>query len=271
MVRIRLPAEEGLAVGLELMGPGWGSSNISPKQMWSGTVEALAVVGKDPSLELHSVRAIRTIKVHRVAVMPIIDHPNATGEPIEDGAAESITADAWGRMMLVSGWEVVAESDVRGVMQQMPPTTLANMQDNAMKLGRQVSADAVLYGTVTRYQERVGSDYAAKSPAAVAFALHLIDIHNGVVLWTARYARQQEALTQNIFNVGNFLANRGRWVRAHDLAERGIDEAPDDLKSKPGYTPPLSPQPIAPPVNAVLETQPKPSHPIPRPSAPPAP
>jgi TolB-like protein len=244
-VRIRLLAASALALCLALIAPGC-STNLSPKQMWSGTVEALPVVGKDSSLELHSVRAIRTIKVHRVAVMPIIEHPNATGEPIEEGAAESLTADVWGRMTLVSGWEVVPESDVRGVMQQMAPTTLANMQDNALKLGRQVSADAVVYGTVTRYQERVGSDYAAKSPAAVAFALHLVDIHNGVVLWTARYARQQEALTQNIFNVGNFLANRGRWVHAHDLAERGIDEAVDDLKSKLGYTLPVTPQPMPP-------------------------
>ncbi len=236
---------------LALLVPACSSNSaVSPGQVWTGTVESLPVVGKDPSLELHSVRAIRTIKVHRVAVMPLIDHPNATGEPIEEGAAESITADAWGRLTLVSGWEVVPESDVRGVMQQLPPTTLANMQSNALKLGREVSADAVLYGTVTRYEERVGTDYAAKSPAAVAFALHLIDVHNGVVLWTARYARQQEALTQNIFNVGNFLANRGRWVRAHDLAERGVDEALDDLKSKLGYTLPVSPQPMPPTMNA---------------------
>ena len=249
-MKIRLPAAYALALILALVAPGCGSnSSISPSQMWSGTVESLPVVGKDSSLELHSVRSIRTIKVHRVAVMPIIDHPNATGEAIEDGAAESLTADVWGHMTLVSGWEVVPESDVRGVMQQLPPTTLANMQDNAMKLGRQLSADAVVYGTVTRYQERVGSDYAAKSPAAVAFALHLVDVHNGVVLWTARYARQQEALTQNIFNVGNFLANRGRWVHANDLAQRGVDEALDDLKSKLGYTLPVSPQPMAPTMN----------------------
>ena len=81
---IRLPAAFALALGLALIAPGCSSSNISPSQMWSGTVESLPVVGKDPSLELHSVRAIRTIKVHRVAVMPIIDHPNATGEPIEE-------------------------------------------------------------------------------------------------------------------------------------------------------------------------------------------
>ncbi|MGH7914529.1 MAG: GNA1162 family protein [Candidatus Binataceae bacterium] len=249
-MRIRMPAAFALALGLALMASGCGSSSISPKRMWTGTVESLPVVGKDPSLELHSVRSIRTIKVHRVAVMPIIDHPNATGEPIEEGAAESLTADIWSRMTLISGWDVVAESDVRGVMQQLPPTTLANMQDNAIKLGREVSADAVVYGTVTRYQERVGSDYAAKSPAAVAFALHLIDLHNGVVLWTARYARQQEALTQNIFNVSSFLASRGRWVRAQDLAQRGVNEALDDLKSKLGYTLPVSSQPMAPTMNA---------------------
>ena len=246
-MRIPLPAAYALALALTLTAPACSSnSNLSPSQMWHGTVESLPLVGKDPSLELHSVRAVRTVKVHRVAVMPVIDHPNATGETIEDGAAESITADVWGRMTLVSGWEVVPESDVRGVMQQLPPTTLANMQDNAMKLGRQLYADAVVYGTVTRYEERVGSDYAAKSPAAVAFALHLVDIHNGVVLWTARYARQQEALTQNIFNVGNFLANRGRWVHANDLAQRGVEEALDDLASKLGYTLPVSTQPMAP-------------------------
>jgi TolB-like protein len=245
-----LPAAYALALGLTLTAPACSStSSLSPSQMWHGTVESLPLVGKDSSLELHSVRAIRTVKVHRVAVMPIIDHPNATGEAIEEGAAESITADVWGRMTLVSGWEVVPESDVRGVMQQLPPTTLANMQDNAMKLGRQLSADAVVYGTVTRYEERVGSDYAAKSPAAVAFALHLIDVHNGVVLWTARYARQQEALTQNIFNVGNFLANRGRWVHANDLAQRGVEEALDDLASKLGYTLPVA-QPMAPTMGA---------------------
>jgi hypothetical protein len=104
-----------MVLGLALMAPGCGSSSsssFSPRQMWSGTVESLPVVGKDASLELHSVRAIRTIKVHRVAVMPIIDHPNATGEPIEDGAAESITADVWGRVTLVSGWEVVDRKSV---------------------------------------------------------------------------------------------------------------------------------------------------------------
>jgi TolB-like protein len=221
-----------------------GGSTPSPGDVWHETVSTLPVVGKDPSLEIHSVRSIRTVQIHRIAVMPLIEHPNATGEPIEEGAPEGLTADIYSRMSLVSGWEVVPETDVRQAMQQLPPTTLANMEQNALKLGRDLSADAVVYGTVTRYRERVGTDYAAKSPAAVAFAIHVIDVHNGVVLWTARYAREQEALSQNIFNIGNFLKSGARWVRAHDLAERGIDEAVDNLKSKLGYTLPVTPEPM---------------------------
>ena len=36
----------------------------------------------------------------------------------------------------------------------------------------------------------------------------------------------------------------------NDLAQRGVDEALDDLKSKLGYTLPVSPQPMAPTMNA---------------------
>ena len=67
-MRIHLPAAYALVLGLVLTALGCGSnSNISPSQMWSGTVESLPIVGKDSSLELHSVRSIRTIKVHRVS------------------------------------------------------------------------------------------------------------------------------------------------------------------------------------------------------------
>lgn len=243
-MKIRLPAAVALALGLAVAAP--GCSGKAPSKAWESTVSSLPVVGRDSALEIHSVRGIRAIKVHRIAVMPLIEHPNATGEPIEEGAAEALTADIYSRMSLVSGWETVPESDVGQIMQTLPPTTMADMQENAIKLGRQLSADAVVYGTVTRYKERVGADYAAKSPAAVAFAIHLVDVHNGVVLWTARYAREQQALTQNLFNIESFLRSGARWVRASDIAQRGVDEAIGDLSSKLSYTLPITPVPMPP-------------------------
>ena len=55
----------------------------------------------------------------------------------------------------------------------------ANMDANAMTLGRQLAADGVLYGTVTAYRERVGYDYAAQDPRRGRFTLHFVDVHNG--------------------------------------------------------------------------------------------
>jgi TolB-like protein len=227
------------------MAPGCAKTR-SVGHAFEDTFQAVPVIGGDPSLQIHSVHGIKGVKVHRMAVMPFIDHPNLTGEQIEQGAAGSLTADVYTRLSLVSGWDVVPESDVRDLMSTMPPTTIADMKENALKLGKQLSLDAVVYGTVTRYTERVGTDYAAKSPAAVAFEINVIDVHNGVVLWTARYAREQVALSQNIFNLANFVENRGRWVRAQDIARRGVYEAMSDLHSKLGYTLPTKPVPMPP-------------------------
>lgn len=239
-MRISPSVPFALALALVLIAPGC-SSKIAPGQIWSDTVSALPVVGGDSSLQTHSVRLIKSVVMRRVAVMPFIDHPNATGEKIEDDAADALTAVVYSRMSLVSGWDVVPESDVQPVMDQLPPTTLSNLKENARKLGRQVSADAVLCGTVTRYKERVGEDYAAQSPAAVAFEMRLIDVHNGVVLWTARYAKQQTSLSQNIFDLPAFLNNRGRWVRASDIAQHGVDEAVNNLRDKLNFVPAAKP------------------------------
>ena len=41
--------------------------------------------------------------------------------------------------------------------------------------GRQLGADAIMVGHVYRFHERVGSNFAADSPASVAFDLYIID------------------------------------------------------------------------------------------------
>ena len=114
-------------------------------------------------------------------------------------------------------------------MQKMPPTTLDDLDQNALKLGHDVSADGVLYGTVETYKERVGMDYSASSPASVAFALKFVDMKSGQIVWTAKFAKSQAALSQNLFDLANFVQRSGRWVRAHEIAQEGVKEAVADL------------------------------------------
>ena len=42
----------------------------------------------------------------------------------------------------------------------------------------------------------------------------------------------QKALTENVFNLMSFIKSEGRWVKAHEIAQEGIQEAVADLHGK---------------------------------------
>jgi len=198
----------------------------------SDSVHALPGLHGTSGLEVHAVRSIKTVIIHKIAVMPLIDEPDQVDKTLPAEAAQSITAVLYARANELGGWEVVSQDDVDGALQQLPPLTAADLDQNALALGRKVAADGVIYGAVNRYRERVGFDYAAQSPAAVAFILNFIDENSKQVVWTAKFAREQKALSQNILDLPNFVSHGARWVRAHDIAVEGINGALDNLQSK---------------------------------------
>jgi PBP1b-binding outer membrane lipoprotein LpoB len=189
------------------------------------------VVGKNPDVQIQSVRSIKAVRIRRIAILPPIEAP-APGSTVAEGASDSVTAELQAQMAIEAGWQMVPESDVSDALEKMPPSTEANLQQNAIELGHKVSADGVMYGKIQTYRERVGSDYAAASPASVAFSLYLVDVANGQVIWSARFQKSQKALTENMFDVVSFIQNSGRWVRAHEIAAEGVDQAVEDLHKK---------------------------------------
>lgn len=193
----------------------------APLDYFSG-VHKLPIIGGSSDLQTESVRSIRTLTVNRIAAMPIVETPDKSDNVVAEGAGEAISAELFSEMSLLGGWEVVPDSDVEQAMQKLPPSTAGNLEDNALALGRQVSADAVIYGTVERYRERVGVDYAAASPAAVTFTLHMIDMKSQQVVWTAKFTKAQKALSENILNLYNFLQYfRALGTGARDRKRRG--------------------------------------------------
>jgi hypothetical protein len=193
---------------------------------------SLPGINRTPGLEVHAVRSIKTVIIHKIAVMSLVDAPDEVDKALPSGASEAVAAELYARATMMGGWEVVPQDDVVTAMQQLPPMTLADMDQNALAFGRKIAADGVLYGTVNRYRERVGFDYAAQTPSAVAFTLQFVDEKSKQVVWTAKFAKEQRALTENVLDLPNFLANKGRWVRAHDIAAQGVQEALEDLQEK---------------------------------------
>jgi TolB-like protein len=180
-------------------------------------------------LHTHAVRSIKQVKVDKIAVMPLVANPGSSGEVVADGGTDAVSAEVFTQAATAGGWDVVPMDDVSRAMQSLPPTTPQDLDENARKLGHQLSVDGVLYGMLERYREREGLDYAAASPAAVAFTLKFLDMKTGQVIWTAQFARAQKALSQNIFELANFVQHQARWVRAHEIAMEGVQEAVTNL------------------------------------------
>lgn len=194
----------------------------------NSTTESVSDAINSRDVKSHAVRSIKQITINRVAVMPVIENPVA-GEPLAAGGAEAVTAELYSQVALAGGWEAVTQMQVASAMQKMPPTTIANLDENALKLGHEVSADGVIYGTLERYKERVGMDYSAASPASVTFSLKFVDLKSQQIVWTAKFAKSQAALSENIFDLANFVQRSARWVRAHEIAQEGVKEAVADL------------------------------------------
>lgn len=222
-----------LAIGL-MFGVSACNKNIDTKfeDQINDTVRSMPFIGDDTGLNVHAVRSIKQVIIHKIAVMPLVDSPDQIDKELPPGSSESVTAQIYAQATVVGGWQVVPQDDVGDAMQQLPPTNSANMDASALALGKKVAADGVIYGSVNKYRERVGFEYSAQTPAAVAFTLNFVDEHSGQIVWTAKYARAQKALTENIFDLPHFIQNKGRWVRAHDIAQEGVNAALANLYSK---------------------------------------
>jgi hypothetical protein len=93
-----------------------------------------------------------------------------------------------------------------------------------VEMGRSVEADAVLVGTIYRFRQRVGSSLGADSPASVAFAMELIRVADGRVIWRRPFDQTQQSLDQNLLEVGKFFKRGGKWITAEALASEGLKE-----------------------------------------------
>lgn len=99
-------------------------------------------------------------------------------------------------------------------------------------LGKELGADAVLYGKLYRFEERIGGPYGVERPASVAFTLYLIRTNDGAVLWRYSFNETQQSLTENLFKAKLYKKSGMRWLTAKELANIGIEEAIADLKKR---------------------------------------
>lgn len=198
------------------------------------TSTLLMVVGCNPLPVTVAARPLAPItvgEIRRIAVLPFstaelaADRDAEPGtEPLPESPGETVTQAVLTAMGEHSEWQLVDQLTVGEALRQLygevrPPTT-----SEAQAVGKLLHADAVLRGEVRLFEERIGSELAAKRPAHVVFAAELLRLPDGVAVWQAEYAEQQQSLSENLWNLPGFVRAGGTWVRAGELAQLGATQ-----------------------------------------------
>jgi len=108
------------------------------------------------------------------------------------------------------------------------------LRSMAVRMGRQLSAEWVLAGTVWRYRERVGKSMGIEKPAPVAFTVFLVETETGRRLWQGVFDETQRSLSENVLKAPDFFRRGARWLTAEELARAGLEET---FRSFPGLHP----------------------------------
>ncbi len=188
-----------------------------------------------------------SFKPGKIAVLPFTDMSAVYGE------GQSVRCPLCGSMMITGRVEEGADAFLTAELSKLiqkkmqatviPPerakgiyTTLLDEEGLLFpetgvvaKTGRRLGADAVIAGNIYRFRERVGSDYAAESPASVAFTVAMVRVSDGSVVWSAVFDETQHSLMENLFNIGTFFKRGGKWLTAEQLAVYGLTEILGDL------------------------------------------
>jgi len=97
-------------------------------------------------------------------------------------------------------------------------------RDLAQKTGHALGADLIIVGMVWKFKERVGGAMGVESPASVAFAIGLIDVADGRMLWKAAFDKTQRSLSEDIRDARAFFQKGAKWLTANELARYGVNE-----------------------------------------------
>jgi curli biogenesis system outer membrane secretion channel CsgG len=121
---------------------------------------------------------------------------------------EVVPADDVGRALAAEGT----------AQERLIPRAVAQVA--AAKFG----ADAVLLGSVTRFEERRGQAAGTMHPAAVGFEVTLYTAPGSQKLWSAVFSETQQALSENILSTYRYPGGGMRWLTAEELARWGAEE-----------------------------------------------
>jgi len=105
------------------------------------------------------------------------------------------------------------------------------------RLGKALSADLMVVGTLWRYRDRGAIEGFPEKPASVAFALYLVEAETGRHIWRGIFDETQEYALKDMAKFTDRIKMGLKWLTADELARYGVKQT---LSAFPSYVIPLA-------------------------------
>ena len=157
----------------------------------------------------------------RVAVLPF--HPGEQLDPSQLPADVGLElARVLAGKLAAVGVPVVEPDRVFGETELVDTGTYG--PELGARVARKVGANLAVVGVLTRYRERVGTDWSIEQPASAAYTAVLVRASDGATLDTTSFDYTQQTLTSNLLQLPRFLRGGGRWLTCRELLDGGLEE-----------------------------------------------
>jgi hypothetical protein len=206
-----------------------------------GLLALLALPFVVAACSAHRANEVRT-PIRLLAVLPMevvepevgVKVAEEAPEMVPSEAGQVVTAQIYGALAERPEFRLVPDLTVTSLLASEGVRRAKDLEDRALALGRAAEADGVIFGRVSQFRERIGTELGARSPAAVDFRLALVDVHTGEVVWHGRFAEVQEPLSSNLLNFWMFWKGGPRWLSAAQLSRIGVERLLKDMRKEIG-------------------------------------
>ena len=123
------------------------------------------------------------------------------------------------------GEKVIALEQSANAYERIPKDDLKDSPRSlAQRLGEALSADLMILGNVWKYRERVGGSQGISQSASVSFAIYMIEVPSGKLIWKEVFSETQRSLAENTLRARTFFKRGSKWLSADELASFGVNE-----------------------------------------------
>ncbi len=177
----------------------------------------------------------REFKPRRVNAVGVLTLENGIGgAALSDTALHDLTSNLATALSANTSLDVINDTNPNLVSRSMTEITSSpiSARSKAIKLGRGIGAQAVLYGVISRYVDTAQRGQIAREGTAVGFKLWLIDPSSGVELWSASFDKANAPLSDNLLLMGEAIDSGLRYRTAPELLRFGFVEAARTLEAE---------------------------------------